>query len=103
MSREPARQLSFTEIQVGDSVSFLHTLSAEAVAAFAELSGDYNPLHTDEAFAAESPFGRTIVHGMLTASLFSTLIGMYCPGERSLYVGQTLAFKVPVFKGERVT
>jgi acyl dehydratase len=70
---------------------------------FAELSLDRNPLHLDEAFGRASVFGQPVVHGMLVASLFSGLIGMELPGTGSIYLGQTLIFKAPVFIGEEVT
>ena len=69
---------------------------------FAILSGDLNPLHVDESFGKNSKFGKNVVHGMLTASLFSTLVGMYCPGKKCLYLGQTLQFKMPLFYDETV-
>ena len=78
------------------------TFTKEDVIVFANLSGAQNPLHVDKEFAEKSNFGKNVVHGMLTASLFSTLIGMYCPGEKGLLLGQTLQFKLPLFYGETV-
>jgi acyl dehydratase len=62
-----------------------------------------NPLHVDEAFAAGTQFGRRVVHGMLTASLFSTMVGMLLPGPGAIYRSQSLAFLRPVHVGDTVT
>jgi acyl dehydratase len=70
---------------------------------FANISADNNPIHLDERFAAASVFGQRIVHGMLTASLFSGLIGVELPGNGAIYLGQSLTFKAPVLIGEQVT
>lgn len=99
-SNMDAKDLSFADIAVGDSVSFERTITTDDVAAFARLSGDYNPLHTDATYAKETKFGRPLVHGMLLGGLFSTLVGMYLPGKKCLYFGQTLQFKGPVFAGD---
>jgi hypothetical protein len=71
------------------------------VKVFAEVSGDHNPLHLDEAFAKTTKFGRCIAHGMLMSSMFGTMIAQRLPG--AIYLGQTLAFKAPVFVGDVVT
>jgi enoyl-CoA hydratase len=73
------------------------------VRAFADLVGDHNPLHLDATAAAGSRFGRPIAHGMLIGSLFSGLIATELPGPGSIYLGQSLAFRRPVFVGDRVT
>lgn len=98
-----AAQLRYEDIRVGAVYEFARTITKDDVMQFAELSGDHNPLHGDPAFGAKSQFGKNVVHGMLAASLFSTLIGMYCPGERALYMSQTLQFRKPIFYGDRVT
>jgi len=100
--KQKSSQLEYHEIEVESSYSFTRVLSGDDVQAFAQLSGDFNPLHVDEKFAIQSQFGRPVVHGMLTSSLFSTLVGMYCPGEKSLYLSQTLQFKMPLFYGDEV-
>ena len=92
----------YEDIKIADVYSFVRTISKFDVLRFASLSGDFNPLHVDEKFGKKSKFGTNVVHGMLTASLFSTLIGMYCPGKNSLYLGQTLEFKAPLFYGDTV-
>lgn len=98
-----ARDLHLEDIAVGDTASFERTIRESDIAAFAQLSGDHNPLHTDVAYAAGTSFGRPIVHGMLLGALCSTLVGMYMPGKRCLYLGQSLRFKKPVYAGDTVT
>ena len=82
--------------------SFERIITKKDVLSFATLTGDWNPLHTDEKYASKSQFGQNIVHGMLAGSLFSALIGMYCPGENSLYLSQTLDFRSPIFYNDLV-
>lgn len=94
--------LPYEAIEAGHTFSFERTFTKEDVEAFAALSGDRNPLHLDEEFGSKSPFGSTIVHGMLTANLFSTLMGMYCPGKRNLYLSQSLHFTSPVYRNEKL-
>ncbi len=93
---------AFEEIQLGDTASFIKAWSKEDVATFASLSGDENPLHTDETYASQTQFGKPIVHGMLVASSFSTLLGMYLPGMYCLYMKQDIVFKNPVYPGEEL-
>ena len=97
-----AAQLRYEEIKIGSSYAFERIISQKDGQVFAQLSGDFNPLHTNEDFGAKSQFGCNIVHGMFAASLFSTLIGMYCPGECALYMSQTLHFRKPLFYGSSV-
>ena len=79
------------------------TITDEDVRAFAELTGDHNPVHLDEAYAATTRFGRRIAHGMLSASLVSAVIANHLPGRGSVYLSQTLQFVAPVFLGDTVT
>lgn len=90
-------------MKTGDSASFERTISREDVAAFAALSGDTNPLHIDVGYAEGTPFKKPIVHGMLLGALVSKLVGVYLPGEKCLYLSQSLEFHKPVFPGETVT
>lgn len=98
-----AANLNYSDIKKGDVYSFDKKLSREDVINFANLTGDFNPLHVDEQFGKKSIFKRNIVQGMLVASLFSTLVGMYCPGEKCLYLSQTLNFRSSVFYADTVT
>lgn len=88
---------------VGDSAEITKTINDTDIQAFADITGDHNPVHVDDAFAAETRFGRRIAHGMLTASLISAVLANKLPGEGSVYLGQTLQFVAPVFPGDEVT
>ena len=88
---------------VGDSAEITKTITEADVQAFAGLTGDHNPVHVDNAFAKTTRFGRTIAHGMLTASLISSVLANKLPGEGSIYLGQTLQFVAPVFPGDEIT
>lgn len=91
------------KFKVGDSAETTRTIEQADVDAFAEVTGDRNPVHLDEAFAQQTRFGRRIAHGMLTASLISSVLANQLPGEGSVYLGQTLQFVAPVFPGDEVT
>ncbi|HVQ37668.1 MAG TPA: MaoC family dehydratase, partial [Pyrinomonadaceae bacterium] len=88
---------------VGDTASISKQITDDAIRAFAELSGDHNPVHLDEEFASTTRFGRRIAHGMLGASLISAVLGTELPGSGSIYLSQTLKFLSPVFLGDTVT
>jgi 3-hydroxybutyryl-CoA dehydratase len=94
--------LAYHEIQIGDEASFLCDVTDDMIHRFAELSGDHNPLHEDEAFACGTRFGGRIAHGMLVGALFSRLVGMYMPGRDCLYLSQQLEFRKPVRPNTRV-
>ena len=100
--KNKAKILRYDEIKIDSKCSFFRTITGDDVFKFSLLSGDLNPLHVNDEFGNNSRFGKNVVHGMLTASLFSTLVGMYCPGQNSLYIGQTLKFKMPLFYEETV-
>ena len=87
----------------GQHVTFTKTFTDDDVRRFVEITGDVNPLHVDDAFAAGTRFGRRVLHGMLTASIFSTMVGMLLPGTGAVYRTQTLAFLRPVYVGDTVT
>ena len=89
--------------KVGDAAEISKTINDEDVRAFAELTGDRNPVHLDEEYAAATRFGRRIAHGMLGASLISTVLAGELPGAGSVYLSQTLRFTAPVFLGDTVT
>jgi 3-hydroxybutyryl-CoA dehydratase len=90
-------------LKVGDSAEISKTVADEDVRAFAELTGDHNPVHLDEEYAASTRFGRRIAHGMLGASLISAVLGERLPGRGTVYLSQTLKFTAPVFLGDTVT
>ncbi|MEP7290713.1 MAG: MaoC family dehydratase [Chloroflexota bacterium] len=90
-------------LKVGDSASRTKTMTDADVQDFARASGDSNPVHLDDAYAATTPFGRRIAHGMLTGSLISAVLGNDLPGHGTIYLGQEFRFKAPVFVGDTVT
>jgi 3-hydroxybutyryl-CoA dehydratase len=94
--------VAITDFTVGQSAELTRTLSEADVRAFAELTGDFNPVHVDAAAAAASSFGERIVHGMLTASLLSTVLAMQLPGPGAIYLSQSLKFLRPVKLGDTV-
>ncbi len=94
---------TYDELKIGDSASFSKTISETDVYLFAGISGDFNPAHVNEVEAAKGMFGRRVVHGMLTASFISTVLAMQLPGPGTIYVGQELQFRAPVFIGDTVT
>jgi 3-hydroxybutyryl-CoA dehydratase len=93
---------SIEQYRVGERASTRRRFGDDEVRRFAELSGDFNALHVDDAAAARSRFGRRVVHGMLTASLFTRLLGMELPGRGAIYLSQTLRFSAPVYVGDEV-
>ena len=97
------KELVFADIKVGDTASFSKTVTESDIANFAEVSGDFNPIHVDAEFASQSMFKERIAHGMLSASYISALLGNTLPGPNTLYLGQTLNFKNPVKIGDTVT
>ena len=90
-------------MEIGDTASISNVFEERDVFKFAEVSKDSNPIHLDPATAKQSIFGRRVVHGMLVASLFSGLLGVELPGEGTIYLGQSLSFKAPVFFGDQIT
>ena len=95
-------KVPFEKIEVGMSVSYSQTIIDADVNSFAEISGDRNPIHLDEAYANNSRYKKRIAHGLLTASFFSALFGTKIPGEGCVYVSQSLNFKKPVYLGDTV-
>lgn len=91
------------DFEVGQHASFTKTFTEADLQRFIDITEDVNPLHVDEEFAARTPFRRRVLHGMLTASIFSTMVGMLLPGTGAIYRSQTLKFLLPVHLGETVT
>ncbi|MEZ5923985.1 MAG: MaoC family dehydratase [Hyphomicrobiaceae bacterium] len=92
----------FEDLEVGQEASYRRTVTEADIQGFAEVSGDTNPVHLDEEYAASTPFKGRIAHGMLTASLISTVFGTKLPGPGAIYVSQTLNFRAPVRIGDEV-
>lgn len=91
---------SFT---IGEAAVFARTFTQADVQMFSQLSGDCNPIHLDEKYSKQTRFGGPIIHGMLVASLISTVLGTILPGPGSVYVSQQLSFRAPARVGERLT
>src|SRR5512143_4113443 len=89
--------------QPGDKASRTTVISDEMVRSFAHLTGDSNPVHLDDAYAATTRFGRRIAHGMITAGLISATLANDLPGPGTVYLSQTLQFKAPVYPGDTIT
>ena len=94
---------SIDEIFIGMKKSVTKTISEHDVYAYAGIIGDINPVHINEEYAKQTRFGGRIAHGMLTASFFSTLVGMLVPGADAIYLGQTCKFLLPVRIGDTIT
>ena len=90
-------------LAVGQAATFSKTIEMADIEAFAEVSGDTNPVHLDAEVAAKGQFGRPIAHGLLTASVISAVLGTKLPGSGCVYLSQTLKFKAPVWPGDKVT
>ena len=95
--------LYFEDLSEGQSAEMTRVASAAVVEAFAELTGDSNPVHLDEAYAKTTSFGRRIAHGMLGAAYISAVIGAKLPGPGSVFLTQNLRFRRPVRLGDTVT
>jgi 3-hydroxybutyryl-CoA dehydratase len=91
------------ELEVGQTAELKRTVAAGDLAAFAAVTGDSNPLHLDEAYAAATPFKGRVAHGMLSAGYISAVLGTKLPGPGAVYVSQTLSFRRPVRIGDEVT
>ena len=92
----------FEDLAIGMEASFAKTVTEADILGFADVTGDKNPVHLDEAYAAKTMFKTRIAHGMLTASYISAVFGMELPGPGAIYVSQTLNFRGPVRIGDRV-
>jgi len=90
-------------LKAGDKASRTLRVSDDTVRAFAEVTGDTNPVHLDDDYAAGTRFGRRIAHGMIAAGLISATLANDLPGPGTVYLNQTLKFKLPVYPGDTVT
>jgi 3-hydroxybutyryl-CoA dehydratase len=92
----------FEDLSIGDSVEMRFPVTESVIEKFAEVSGDDNPVHLDEAYAQTTAFGTRIAHGMLSAGFISATIGTKLPGYGSIYLSQTMRFRRPVKIGDEV-
>jgi len=90
------------KIKIGDKATLRKAFSEKEVKYFAKISLDDNPIHLKQEYAENTVFGQRIVHGILVASLFSGLMGGKFPGHGTVYLGQSLNFKAPVFIDEEI-
>ena len=98
----PAKGVFLEDLSVGQEASLSNTVTEGDIDAFAEVSGDKNPVHLDAEYAASTIFKERIAHGMLSAGYISAVFGMKLPGPGAIYISQTLNFKAPVKIGDTV-
>ena len=102
MTDKPS-EYTFNEIDIGLQKKFSVTITESLVKQFADLSGDFSPIHMDENYARSTSFKKRVVHGMLLASFLSRVDGMYLPGKHALYFSQNIEFRNPCFIDDIVT
>lgn len=102
MTYPTASDLYLDDLHIGQMAERRHVVTDEDIHAFARLTGDYSPLHVDDAFARRSRFGRRLAHGLLTSSFITGIIGMDLPARNGIYMSQNLRFRRPVFIGDEV-
>ena len=95
--------LFLEDLTVGQSAEARRTVTADDIDRFAAVSGDHNPVHVDEAYAAATPFKSRIAHGMLAGAFISALLGDELPGAGAIYISQSLKFRRPIHIGDEVT
>lgn len=94
---------SMNELHVGETKTLTKTITDADVRLFAQLSGDENPLHLDEAYASTTRFKHRIAHGHYVASMFSTILGTQLPGEGCIYLSQDMKYVAPVYLNDTIT
>lgn len=93
----------FDSIKIGMKASHTKTIEDSDITGFAQISGDFNPLHFDDEYASDMGFEKRIAHGMISSSLFSGLFGTKLPGRGSLFISQSFKYKKPVYVGDKIT
>jgi 3-hydroxybutyryl-CoA dehydratase len=91
------------DLKIGDSFLTSREVTDELIRKFAEVSGDYNPIHLDEEFAKSTRFGKRIAHGMLSGAFISAVLGYEFKERKIVYLSQTMKFTAPVYIGDTVT
>ena len=91
------------DLNIGDTFTTTREVTDDLIRAFASLSGDHNPIHLDEQFAASTRFGRRIAHGMLSGAFISAVLGNEFKERKIVYLSQTMRFTAPTFIGDRIT
>ncbi len=97
-----AHGLYLEDLEIGQSASVFKTVSDQDIRLFAQITGDTNPVHLDEEFAANTPFKTRIAHGMFSAGLISAVLGTHLPGPGAIYLDQSLKFRLPIHLGDEV-
>jgi len=100
---EYLENFTFDELEVGQTAEYVKTVSRQDITLFAIISGDTNPLHLDEEYAKTTRFGRCIAHGSICAAVLSAAVATKMPGPGTIYAGQEMKFKKPVFPGDTLT
>lgn len=95
--------LNNMNLKIGDIFSTSKQITDAVVRAFAEISGDFNPIHLDDEFAAKTQFGKRIAHGMISGALISAVLGNEFREKKIVYLSQTMKFIAPVFIDDTVT
>ncbi len=95
--------MTVADFAIGQRASLSKTITEDDVNTFAELIGDFNPIHVDEEYARQSRFGRRIAHGVFTVGLISSVLGNELPGPGSIYLSQQIDFSAPVYIGDTIT
>lgn len=95
--------MTFNELKIGQMASVQKTFTAADVTAFAGISLDVNPIHVSDGYASNTVFGKRVVHGILTSGLISAVLGNQLPGPGTVYLGQELRFRAPVYLGDDIT
>jgi 3-hydroxybutyryl-CoA dehydratase len=93
---------TIAELSIGMTAEMAHMVTQDDITGFAKITGDDNPVHLDEAYAAATPFKGRIAHGMLSAGFISAVLGTRLPGPGCIYMSQSLAFRAPVRPGDTV-
>ena len=91
------------KLEIGQTYQLTFAYNQEQVNTFIEITGDDNPIHYDEVYAANTIFKKPIIHGVLSASVFSKIFGTIFPGEGTIYISQSLTFLRPMYVGENYT
>lgn len=100
---EAPKRYFIEELRPGMSESYSRTVTEEDIQKFGEVSGDFNPVHFDDAYARKTIFRGRIAHGLLTAGYISTVLGTKLPGAGAIFMGASIRFKSPVRIGDEVT
>ena len=91
---------TYDEITIGQTARYSRLIEERDIRLFAAVSGDVNPVHLDPEFAAATSFGEPIAHGMLTGAIISAALAMELPGPGTIYLSQSLKFRLPVKPGD---